>query len=744
MSDKQNTNATIMTPGMHPGLYQQFQSNVVDVWNKAGYTGKGVSVAILDQGLDPSHPEFKNRDTSGDVDRINNDGKAEPETYNDNHGTAVAGVIAASMGNIKTSGLAPDVKLSMIYNPLFTSTLHHVNRDSGYFPEYDIVNNSWYNAQPLVGFDEDGAFLNQKFEANVIYAVNEGRDGLGTVIVFSAGNNRDSNSYVTSNNPHVIAVGAVDTYDQPATFTSPGANVAVSMGGAKILTTDRVGSAGYSDTNHALLNGTSFAAPAVSSVVALMLEANPEMGYRDVKEILMLSAEQPVIDISNPRADYFGRMTERFEENGAGPIIDGHGFFHHYEIGAGIVDAYNAVRLAETHQGEKTYANMETISISRAPDLTIKQGETASYYINVDRNISVEHVSVTVDMDVLRANSSYNYAPAIVLTGPNGDSAESVLLESGYNAENANGNGYLDFTFSSLRNWGEESKGKWGIHIRDDYNLYQGSTRHILNAVNLEITGATISNDDTYYFTDDYLRASAEAIRDWDGKNTLNLAMATEDIFINEGQKKYVIGSEKVNFNGSVKAIFGGDGDDRITGNKFNDDLWGGRGNDMLNGGQGYGDTALYRGSSEDVNILFRSSTDVRVDTRWTDQSWGKDILKNMEFLKFGGVKYKIADLFNEVMSSGVGLRKWTDLSSLTENGQDTIADSYNGDANTDHFEFAAAGNAIGGGDDNASIAHDHDNAARLTDEISVNDEGLNPNDGIEIINPYDDGFNFV
>src|SRR5262249_55514677 len=110
------------------------------------------------------------------------------------------------------------------------------------------------------------------------------------------------------------------------------------------LTNDN-GSTFYSEAQTA--TGTSFAAPVVSGIVALMLEANPRLGYRDIQEILALSARTVGTDASNP-TDWTSNPPTNW--NGGGMHVS-------HDYGFGEVDAKAAVRLAETWQRHGTSGN---------------------------------------------------------------------------------------------------------------------------------------------------------------------------------------------------------------------------------------------------------------------------------------------------------------------------------------------------------------------------------------------------
>jgi kexin len=164
------------------------------------------------------------------------------------------------------------------------------------------------------------------------------RDGRGAAASISGpggnGGDSDDNSNYDgyANSLYVIAVAASTNQGVSAWYSEPGANILVnspSNGGTLgITTTDRTGSTGYSSTEYTSdFGGTSSATPLAAGIVALMLQANPDLTWRDVRAILALTARQN--DPSSP-----GWTT-----NGAGRPI-------HYHYGFGRVDAQAAVSAA--------------------------------------------------------------------------------------------------------------------------------------------------------------------------------------------------------------------------------------------------------------------------------------------------------------------------------------------------------------------------------------------------------------
>ena len=289
--------------------------------------GEGIKVAVVDGAVQISHPDLVANVLPGLSHNYSNDGTdpspaaataGQPMDDNvggpdDAHGTAVAGILVARDNNAYGGrGVAPRAQL-MAYNPLVMST--DVNMADAMARAWQsgaaVVNNSWGPPDPSSG--GTGSFYRSSsvWQQSVLQGVTQGRGGLGTVYLIAAGNGGasgdDSNRDGYANFRAMLTVGAVDDHNRPTRYTEPGANVLVAAPSgnvvgryqttAGVVTTDIAGPRGYADVSSSLgadhtafFDGTSATTPMVSGVVALMLQANPQLSWRDVRWILASTA----------------------------------------------------------------------------------------------------------------------------------------------------------------------------------------------------------------------------------------------------------------------------------------------------------------------------------------------------------------------------------------------------------------------------------------------------------------------
>ena len=227
-----------------------------------------------------------------------------------------------------------------------------------------------------------------------------------------------------------------------------------------------------------IFNGTSSAAPVVSGVVALMLEANSSLSWRDVKHILAQSASQvdsdaaaldvPTVVCANSScSSYESSSSISFTARDAW-ITNAAGYQYHNWYGFGAVNAGAAVAMAQSYSSSlgtwHKSSHSETVSVS-IPDAT---GVAATTNLTVGDNITIE--AVQLDLSITH---TYIADLAVVLYSPEG--TRSVLLTP-YNQYFSN-----DFKSTLLSNafYGEGSSGEWRLEI---YDLWEGGAGTLTSA----------------------------------------------------------------------------------------------------------------------------------------------------------------------------------------------------------------------------------------------------------------------
>lgn len=452
-------------------------ANLVPAWDV--HRGAGIVVGIVDDGVQYSHPDLTaNYNTTLDYDFNENDADPSPSLLNvDTHGTQVAGVIGARGSNsVGVAGTAYQATLACL------KVLGDAATDDQEAQAMAYNNNAIHVKNSSWGTPDDGQSLEGPgplMQAALSNGVTSGRGGRGVVYVFSGGNGLDvaddSNRDGYANSVHVIAVGAIDDTGVQTYYSEPGANLTVSAPSgdglvqARISTTDITGENGenmssvaddYTDRNYTKhFSGTSASAPVVSGVAALMLGVNPNLGWRDVQEILIASARR------NHAAD------ADWATNSAG-----YRFNHKY--GAGLVDAAAAVGLASiwTNLGPRVFVALQQTGLGLAIPDNSSSGVTRTFNFTTN-NFRVERVAVT-----LNATHAYRGDLEIILTSPAG----TVSRLMGQNFDG--GTNYVDWTFTSVRHWGESASGNWTVRVADRMSGDLGT----LNSVAVRLYGSVV------------------------------------------------------------------------------------------------------------------------------------------------------------------------------------------------------------------------------------------------------------
>ncbi len=573
--------------------------NVTEVWDD--YQGNGVVVGILDDGIDYLHQDLATAYRQDlDYDIVDNDNDAFASAASDAHGTAVAGMIAGAINGAGSVGVAPGADISGIRlntAQTFDDLVPHAQAALEFMDTFDVANFSWRITS--IYFRDN--FLSGQLtgiSTALRDAASTGRGGLGTVVTTAAGNEGETGDNVNyhnlKNSQFGITVGSIDRDGNMAADSTPGAAVLVSAPGASVVTTDGRGNSGYVAGDYVQLSGTSFAAPAVAGVAALMLEANSALGYRDVQEILAYSAR-------NPLASSAG-----WQNNGA-ENWNGGGLQYRHDYGFGLVDAHAAVRLAETWNDQSTYANRQTASETSIDFRPITDNGTITDDLSISgTGIEIQHIEVGLSI-----THPFIGDLSVEITSPSGTTS-TLVNRPGLSASSPFGSGAdnINFTLSSVHFLGESFDGTWTLTVSDNDATFVGT----LNAWSLTAYGDTQDDDDTYIYTDEfagYGTGARAVLNDAAGADTINTAAVTSSVSVNlnAGSTSTIAGSSlTIGAGTSIENATSGDGNDTLTGNSQANILRGGRGQDVLNGADandildgGAGDDILTGGSGDDT-----------------------------------------------------------------------------------------------------------------------------------------------
>jgi subtilisin-like proprotein convertase family protein len=645
--------------GFGPG---NIDLNVTYVW--PDYTGQGITVAIYDNGVDYNHVDLNdNYDASKSVIINGSPSDAHPLTpgqvggssgFNslNAHGTTIAGVVAAESNGEGTVGVAFDSTIVGAYAP-FT------------FPSNTPTSQLVQAMQQLKNFDVSvfavggPSFRDGQGNANyasfytaIQSAATDGRGGLGSILVNGTHNSGpgfggvDGNSSGFDANRFYVHVGAVYDVGDVAPFVTRGANMlvsaftniaAVGSGSARnIWTTDITGADGIGPGDYTDSGGTSLAGPQIAGIAALMLDANPNLGWRDVQTILAGSARHTGGDIGG---SLHPGETDNWQFNGA-DNWNGGGRHYSIDYGYGIADALAAVRLAETWNLTGTTAGTSANEASRTAainsgNLAIPDNNGNSVTLNFNvtgSNIRAEEVRLNLGVTHSRIQDLH-----ITLISPDGTSSK---IFNPVSSEAGAGNSTTSWAFLSEEFRGELSQGAWQVVITD---LVSGNTG-TLGQSSLQIFGASNITDDRYVYTNEFHTyadlAGRSTLSDTDGgSDTINAAAVTaaSTINLNVGSAGSIDGHSFTVSGGDIENAIGGDGNDTLIGNSLANILYGGRGDDSLTGNGG--DDTLDGAQGDDTAVYAHNFNDYTVQNFHgkvvVSGPDGTDTLTNIEHLQF-------------------------------------------------------------------------------------------------------------
>ena len=299
-------------------------AHVAEAWEvlrafKGNSGGKGIKLAIIDDGFDLDHEDFTGRFTAGydfadDDDDPTYENNPRYPDYSDMHGTCCAGVAGAATNNGKgVAGACPECTLIPIRMDMMTYSLDSAAIESfEWAAEHgaDIISNSWGPE------DKGGAVdMNTTLKNLVANLTSTGRNGKGIIILFAAGNGEESiETDGFASNPNVFAIGATNAGGKRAyysdfgpslDFMAPSCDYSNSGYGDLIdgiWTIDNTGRDGYNIGQSSLgdktgnytndFGGTSSACPLAAGITGLVLAANKDLSRDEIYQIYVETSDK--------------------------------------------------------------------------------------------------------------------------------------------------------------------------------------------------------------------------------------------------------------------------------------------------------------------------------------------------------------------------------------------------------------------------------------------------------------------
>lgn len=525
-----------------------------------GYNGAGVKVAVIDSGVQLSHPELVNQVSSSNVSFTNGNGIVSAGDGNaatgENHGTHVSGIVANDSNNFGVLGVA------------FGSEIIAINVEgSAGIQTSDVVagiNHAVNNGARVINLSLGGS--EDQRERNAISSAMRARGANSVLIAAATGNSSAASQplypsryagesafniglpgYNLDDGGVILAVGAVDTNGNIASFSTrcgDAKNWCLVAPGTSIVSS-------VQDGEFARFSGTSMAAPHVSGAAAILMQMDPQLSAREVGEILLLTADplgaqeiseiyghgllnldkatSPVGKTSVPLGNSVGSPSvdlnsTRFSTSGVfGDSVSG------ANLSFAVLDSYNrdfTMNLNDINDGENRLRNFEQNLQNFSNDITQNRqnlndnlsfaaDQVRNYNQGVDQDENLRRFSMSANYDKYSVDVNSNVAmnqsfrmkalnDVAMATDNSGNNSVLGLVTTGIsnnNTYNLDKNSSLSFgSFRSEEDFGEVfgAVSEYN-YAKDKYNLglQVGMINEKDSLLGGQMTGAFALNDNT-------------------------------------------------------------------------------------------------------------------------------------------------------------------------------------------------------------------------------------------------------
>ncbi|XP_067665246.1 neuroendocrine convertase 1-like isoform X1 [Haliotis asinina] len=432
--------------------------HVMPVWSR-NITGRGVVVTILDDGIERNHTDLvANYDPMASTDLNGNDTDPMPRydpTNENKHGTRCAGEVAMAANNGKCGvGVAFNANIGGV-RMLDGKVTDVLEGEAIQFNHkyVDIYSASWGPNDDGLTVEGPGKLAKQAFERGV----KEGRNGKGVIYVWASGNgghmkdNCDCDGYTGS--IYSISISSASQAFEKPWYGERCASTMATTYSSGSVTDKKVVSTDLRNKCTDMHTGTSAAAPLAAGIFALLLEANPNLTWRDVQHLVAWTSQSAPLE-----------HNKGWQTNGAGFLVN-------TAFGFGLLDATGLVDAADPSQWETVPESFECkVEASESSNLprrlqSVEGGKMleveifTSGCVDQDNEINfLEHVILTLSADYTKRGDL-----SVYLVSPEG-TRTTLLFKRTHDRSSS---GYKHWPLMSVHTWGESPRGTWRLIFED-------------------------------------------------------------------------------------------------------------------------------------------------------------------------------------------------------------------------------------------------------------------------------------
>lgn len=442
------------------------------------FNGQGYKVHISDSGIESTHQDLQaNFTTNTSYDFCTGDSQPEPRakkgetTILSDHGTSVAGIIAADLNSVGVMGITHKAKISVdnavsacgVTADMWSNTIKQAG--------IDVWNGSFGTDSELVHEPNAGGYeiINDIISGHIRDKDNKVETESNTTAYFKAAGNEghmggNANRDPMGWNPWIAHVSSVNHHFQITGYNSPGANVLVAAFGAGEGATPGICTTTLGNNYACEFNGTSAATPQASAVALMIKQAGAEAGKKlsPIDLYYILARTAIIVDESKEvTSGYVNKKYINYSVNKAG-------YRHSINYGFGVINAEKAIAFAQDSDYKplpslKSYSKTSSDSCS---SLKLKTNETCvirKVVFDQDFQVFSARVSMNVEPDFNSFKNADNVIGQVMafLIQPDGTRSELMRSSTRLTGSKYSHNQF----FKSYAPFATNAKGDWHIEV---------------------------------------------------------------------------------------------------------------------------------------------------------------------------------------------------------------------------------------------------------------------------------------